>query len=310
MTESIVTSELPDSTGALAGSEEAVASEKARSLLSDAWRDLRHNWLFWFASVLAVVFAAMAIAPGLFTSIDPRACELSKSLQSPSGEHWFGTNLQGCDVYSRTIYGARASIEVGLFATLLSGLIALVVGLTAGFYGRWLDAILSRTIDVVLGIPLLLAALVASRAFYNYDFGIWSVVVILGILGWTTSARVVRSSVISAKQQDYVQAARMLGAGSGRIILRHILPNAIAPMIVVLTIALGIFISVEATLSFLGAGLKPPTISWGIDISDSSQRVRNAPWALLFPAGFLATTVLAFIMLGDAVREAFDPKLR
>jgi oligopeptide transport system permease protein len=144
----------------------------------------------------------------------------------------------------------------------------------------------------------------------THNYGIWPVVFTLGILGWTTAARVVRSSVISARQQDYVQAARMLGATNRRIMLRHILPNAAAPAIVVLTIALGAFISTEAALSYLGIGLQPPAISWGGDISDASTRIRQAWWPLMFPSLFLALTVLGFIMLGDAVRAAFDPKSR
>lgn len=293
-----------------AGPGETVAA-RPRSLAGDAWRDLRRNAIFWIAGALVVLLVAVALAPWLFTTVDPRACDLARSLQPPSGSNWFGTNLQGCDVYSRTVYGARASIAVGVCSTLLAGLIAILVGLGGGYFGGALDAVLSRVLDIVLGIPLLLAAIVFGRSVAaNVNLGIWPVVLVLGVLGWTTAARVIRSSVIAAKQQDYVQAARMLGAGHARIMLRHILPNALAPMIVVLTIALGAFIATEATLSFLGAGLKPPTISWGIDISDAQARFQDAPWALLFPAGFLALTVLAFIMLGDAVREAFDPRLR
>jgi peptide/nickel transport system permease protein/oligopeptide transport system permease protein len=283
---------------------------KPRSLGGDAWRDLRRNPIFWIATVLVLAFIAMAVVPRIYTSIDPSSCDLSNSQLSPSGQHWFGTDVQGCDVYARTVYGARASILVGVLSTLLAGVLALAVGMAAGFYGGWLDAVLARIIDIVLGIPLLLGAIVFSRAFTTRNLGVWPVVLVLGILGWTTAARVVRASVITAKQQDYVQAARMLGASNWRIMTRHILPNAIAPVTVVLTIALGVFISTEATLSFLGAGLKPPTISWGGDISDAQGRFYSAPWSLLFPAGFLALTVLAFSMLGEAVREAFDPRLR
>jgi oligopeptide transport system permease protein len=285
-------------------------SGKPRSLAGDAWRDLRRNWVFWIAGLLVLVFLVMAVAPRVYTSINPNDCSLDNSQLAPSARHWFGTNIQGCDVYARTVYGARASILVGVASTLLAGVLALVVGMAAGFYGGWADALLARLIDIVLGIPLLLGAIVFSRTFGTHDIGIWPVVVVLGILGWTTAARVVRASVISAKQQDYVQAARMLGASNWRIMVRHILPNAIAPVTVVLTIALGVFISTEATLSFLGAGLRPPTISWGIDISGAAGRYYQAPWVLLFPAGFLALTVLAFSMLGEAVREAFDPRLR
>jgi oligopeptide transport system permease protein len=293
------------------GAQPAEHVGRPRSLASDAWRDLRHRPVFWIAGALVLLLVAMALVPSWFTSVDPRACRLGDSLLRPDARHWFGTDVQGCDVYARTVYGARASILVGTLSTLTAGLLAVFVGLAAGFYGGWLDAVLSRLTDIVLGIPLLLAAIVFSRSFsVGADFGIWPVVLVLGALGWTTAARVIRSSVISAKQQDYVTAARMLGASNRRIVLRHVLPNALAPMIVVLTIALGSFIATEATLSFLGAGLKPPTISWGIDISTAQSRFREAPWPLLFPAGFLAATVLAFIMLGDAVREAFDPKLR
>ena len=276
----------------------------------DAWRVLRRSPIFWVAAVLVAVVALMALVPRLYTAVDPRDCDLARSLRPPDGAHWFGTDVQGCDVYSRTVYGARASILVGLLSTLLAGVLALLVGATAGYYGGWLDAVLSRLVDVVLGVPLLLAAIVFGRSFGTRDIGVWSVVVVLGALGWTTAARVVRAAVISAKQQDYVQAARMLGASNGRILRRHVLPNAVGPLIVVLTIALGVFIATEATLSFLGTGLRPPTISWGGDIADSQGRFYLAPWPLLFPAGFLALTVLAFSMLGEAVREAFDPRLR
>ena len=282
---------------------------RPRSLAGDAWRDLRRRVLFWVAAVLVLAFVVMAIFPRLYTSIDPHNCDLSVSLEPPNSQHWFGTDVQGCDVYSRTIYGARASILVGVLSTLTAGILAILVGMAAGFYGGWIDAVLARITDIVLGIPLLLAAIVFGRSF-SHQTGVWPVVVVLGLLGWTTAARVIRSSVISAKQQDYVQAARMLGAGNRRIMVRHILPNALAPMIVVLTIALGVFISTEATMSFLGVGLKPPAISWGGEISSAQGRFQQAPWPLLFPAAFLALTVLAFSMLGEAVREAFDPRLR
>jgi peptide/nickel transport system permease protein/oligopeptide transport system permease protein len=194
----------------------------------------------------------------------------------------------------------------------MTGVIGLVFGMLAGYFGGWLDAVLSRVVDVVLGIPLLLAAIVLSKRLSadREGSGIATVVIVLGILGWTTAARVMRSSVLAARSQDYVAAARMLGAGPLRIMWRHILPNALAPFIVVLTIALGTFIATEATLSFLNIGLRPPAISWGIDISTAGKHVREAAMPLIAPSLFLTLTVLAFIMLGDAIRDAFDPKLR
>jgi oligopeptide transport system permease protein len=286
--------------------------DKPRSLAGDAWIDLRRNKIFWVAAVLVVVILTMALFPTLFTSADPRDCALSRQFGQPSGSAFFGYDFQGCDVYAKTIYGARASIQVGVLATLLSGLIALIIGLSSGYYGRWVDALLSRFIDVVLGIPFLLAAIVLAKrlsADPNSN-GIIAVTVTLGFLGWTTAARIMRSSVISSKNQDYVAAARMLGAGPGRLMTRHILPNSIASFIVVLTILLGTNIASEATLSFLGIGLKGDAISWGIAIAEAGAYVRVAPAPLIWPSVFLAVTVLAFIMLGDAVRDAFDPKLR
>ncbi|MDP9799267.1 peptide/nickel transport system permease protein/oligopeptide transport system permease protein [Catenuloplanes nepalensis] len=288
--------------------------ERARSLGQDAWRDLRHNWIFWFASAIALVVLLMAIAPSLFTPNDPADCSLSRQYAPGSGWALFGYDFQGCDIYARTVHGARASIWVGVLSTALASAIGLIFGLSSGFFGGWLDAILSRITDIVLGIPLLLAAIVLGKRLAAGDTGgssgLLAVVVVLGILGWTTAARVMRSSVIAAKNQDYVAAARMLGAGNFRIMFRHILPNAIAPFIVVLTIALGQFIATEATLSFLGIGLKGNAISWGIDISTASKHVRESAPPLVAPSMFLAMTVLAFIMLGDAIRDAFDPKLR
>jgi peptide/nickel transport system permease protein/oligopeptide transport system permease protein len=182
----------------------------------------------------------------------------------------------------------------------------------AGYMGGWSDAVLSRLIDIILGIPLLLAAIVVMGRVGtgNERARALAVILVLGGLGWTTAARVIRSSVITAKQQDYVHAARTLGAGNGRIMWRHILPNSLAPVLVVITIALGSFIAAEATLSFLGIGLLPPTISWGIDIDTGRLHMRESAAPLVVPSIFLALTVLAFIMLGDAIRDAFDPKLR
>jgi oligopeptide transport system permease protein len=286
--------------------------DKPRSLAGDAWLDLRKSKIFWIASVLVVLILLMAAWPSLFTSADPRECNLALQHHGPSGNAYFGYDFQGCDVYAKTIYGARNSIVVGVFATLLAGVIGLSFGLAAGFYGGAIDAVLSRFIDILLGIPLLLGAIVLAKRLSAdpKNSGLVAVVVTLGVLGWTTAARVIRSAVISSKNQDYVAAARMLGAGPGRLIFRHIMPNSIASFIVVLTILLGVNIASEATLSFLGIGLKGNAISWGISIAEASGFVRTAAAPLVWPSVFLAATVLAFIMLGDAIRDAFDPKLR
>jgi oligopeptide transport system permease protein len=287
---------------------------KPRSATADAWRELRRKPLFWIAVLIALVAFAMAAFPSLFTPADPNACALSRRLAGPSGAAIFGYDVQGCDVFAQAVYGTKNSLLIGGLAALLAGLVALVFGITAGYFGGWWDAIVSRVIDIVLGLPLLLAGIVFMKRVTNAGGGqtarIIALVAILGLLGWTTAARVMRSSVITAKQQDYVQAARMLGAGPGRIMRRHILPNAVAPFIVIITMALGSFIAAEATLSFLGIGLVPPSQSWGVDISDARQYMREDFVPLAVPSAFLALTVLAFIILGDTIREAFDPKLR
>jgi peptide/nickel transport system permease protein/oligopeptide transport system permease protein len=285
---------------------------KPRSLAGDAWNDLRHNKIFWVAAILVFLILLIAVFPGLFSSADPRDCALSRKNAPASGSAIFGYDFQGCDVYAKTIYGAWNSVRVGVLATLVAGVIALIFGLSAGYFGGWLDGFLSRFIDIVLGIPFLLAAIVLARRLSAdpNDDGVVAVILTLGFLGWTTAARIVRSAVIASKNQDYVAAARMLGAGPARLIFRHILPNSIASFVVVLTILLGVNIATEATLSFLGVGLQGDAISWGIAINDSGPFVRTAAAPLVWPSVFLAVTVLAFIMLGDAIRDAFDPKLR
>jgi oligopeptide transport system permease protein len=222
--------------------------------------------------------------------------------------HPFGFNRQGCDVYARVIYGARASVTVGVLVTTGVVLIGGVIGAVAGFYGGALDSLLSRLTDVFFAIPALLFAIVFLSAFPYRN--IWTVVAAIMALGWTSVARIMRGSVISVKESDFVTAARALGASDLRILGRHILPNAIAPVIVIATISLGIFIVTEATLSYLGIGLPGSTVSWGGDINDAQASLRTAPHVLLYPSVALSITVLAFMLLGDAVRDALDPKLR
>jgi oligopeptide transport system permease protein len=277
-------------------------------LWTDAWHDLRRNPVFVVSALLIVFLVLIALWPGLVAPRDPLSCDLAHSQQGASPGHWFGYDNQGCDVYTRTVHGARASLAVGVCATAGTALLGSVLGGLAGFFGGLGDALLSRVTDIFFGIPILLGGLVFLSVVKNGS--VWPVVAFIVMLGWPQVARIARAAVISTKGQDYVLAARALGAGNTRLLLRHILPNAVAPVIVVATIALGTYISLEATLSYLGVGLKPPTVSWGIDISSASTLIRDAPHMLLYPAAALSLTVLAFIMLGDAVRDALDPKLR
>jgi oligopeptide transport system permease protein len=290
------------------GSVPDSAREKPRSLWNDAWHDLSRKPMFYISGLLILFLIVISFWPGLIASGNPLSCDLAKSQNGPTSGHPFGFDTQGCDVYTRTVYGARASVSVGIFSTLGVAVLGSLLGGLAGYFGGWWDSILSRISDIFFGIPILLGGVVFLSVVKGGTVTTVSVFMIL--LGWPQIARIARGAVITAKQQDYVQAARALGAGNTRMLLRHIAPNALAPIIVVATIALGTYISLEATLSFLGVGLKPPAVSWGIDISQASNQIRNAPHMLLWPAGALSLTVLAFIMLGDAVRDALDPKLR
>nr|WP_240166403.1 ABC transporter permease [Actinacidiphila bryophytorum] len=282
--------------------------DKPRSLWNDAWHDLSRKPIFYISALVILFLIVISFWPSLIASQDPLQCNLINSQNGPSSGHWFGYDQQGCDVYTRTVYGARASVEVGIFSTLGVAVLGALLGGLSGYFGGWLDAIISRVSDIFFGIPILLGGVVFLSAVKGGSVLTVSTFIIL--LGWPQLARIARGAVITAKEQDYVLAAKALGAGHGRIMLRHIAPNALAPVIVWSTIALGTFISLEATLSFLGVGLKPPAVSWGIDISAAADQIRNAPHMLLWPAGALSVTVLAFILLGDAVRDALDPKLR
>jgi oligopeptide transport system permease protein len=290
-------------------------SERPRSLASDAWHDLRRRPLFLVSVTLIAILLVLSAVPQLFTSVDPTAGDLSRSRQAPSAQAWFGYDLLGRDVFARTIYGTRVSIIVGVLSTSITVLVGGSMGLLAGFYGGWVDGLLSRIADVFFGLPFVLGAIVILSTFRETvgggAVGITALVVLtMSMLSWPVSMRIMRSAAIAARDQDYVRAARGLGASPLRVIGRHMLPNCLAPVLVYATIALGAFIGVEATLSFLGVGLRDPVVSWGVMISEARDYLRVAPFLLLFPAAFLAVTVLAFVMLGDAVREAFDPKGR
>jgi oligopeptide transport system permease protein len=305
--------------GAAAGTEpEAVVVEaelagqpagRTASLWGDAWRQLRRRPIFILSAILIVIMITMAAWPSLFTNADPRNCPLQDSLLSPSAEHWFGTDLQGCDYYARTIYGARVSITIGILVTLVATSIAVVLGSIAGFYGGVVDSIIARITDIWFAIPTILGGIVILRSLFTTR-GILQVSLVLIVLGWPTMLRLARSAVLSVKETEYIDAARALGASNFRIIRRHVLPNSIAPVIVYATITVGVIIAAEAALSFLGVGLQLPAISWGLMIAVAQLRILQAPHLLLFPGLFLSVTVFSFILMGDALRDALDPRLR
>jgi oligopeptide transport system permease protein len=284
-------------------------SQKARSIWSDAWASMRGRPLFWISAVLILLIVVIAAFPGLFTDTDPaRGCQLRDSNGPPEPGHPFGFTRQGCDVYARVIYGAQASLTVGLLATAIVTIIGLVVGALAGYYGGWLDSIVSRVGDIFLAIPTVLGAIVLVSVLPVRDP--WTIALVLAVFSWPQIARITRGAVLSSRNADYVTASVALGVSKFRILLRHVVPNSIAPVIVVATTSLGTFIVAEATLSFLGIGLPPNIMSWGNDIGQARVSVATAPMVLFYPAAALSLTVLSFLMLGDVVRDALDPKAR
>ncbi|MGF6888503.1 oligopeptide transport system permease protein [Nocardia sp. GAS34] len=277
------------------------------SIWRDAWKQLRRNPIF-ILSVLLILFVLLVVAwPQLFTGLDPHYCDTAQSMAPSRSGHPFGFDRQGCDVFARTVYGTRASVACGIGATVLFVLVGGVLGSLSGFYGGILDVVISRVAEIFFALPLILAGIVIMQLLNSRT--IWTVILVLGAFTWPQAARIARGAVIQAKNSEYVTAAKALGVSPGRILMRHVLPNAAGPLIVVSTIWLGVFIVTEATLSYLGVGLPQTLVSWGIDIAADQKSIRTSG-ILFYPATALALTVLSFIMLGDAVRDALDPKAR
>jgi oligopeptide transport system permease protein len=296
--------------------DSAQRQKKPRSLWGDAWAQLRRKPMFYVSGVIIVVIVLMALFPSIFTSKPADWNNLDLQSQPPNGDAWFGYSFQGYDIWARSMHGARASLLVGLLATLLTVVIGSLMGIISGFYGRVTDTLISRFGDIFAGLPFVLGAIVILTTLNPPGTSpsgpaiVTQVVLSIAVLSWPVSMRIMRSATIQAKQLDYVKAARALGASTPRIIFRHMFPNTVAPVLVYATIALGAFIGVEATLAYLGIGVRPPVVSWGVMINDAKDYVETSPHELLFPAGLVTITVLAFVMLGDAVRDALDPKSR
>lgn len=284
-------------------------AEKPSNLWRDAWRDLRRRPLFWFSVVLALLFIVMSLWPTLFTQVPPRSCDLAFSNEGPSAGHPLGYTFQGCDIYSRIVWGAQTSLAVGLIATLISAVVGLIMGALAGFYGGWLDALLSRIGDIFFAIPYILAALVVMTVLSDYR-SVWTLALAIGGFSWASTARVVRAEVLRVRQADFVMASRALGQSKFKTLLTHVIPNGIAPLLVVSTLGLAAAIVAEATLSFLGVGLGGTVVSWGNDISQAQAALRIAPMSLIYPSIALTLAVLAFVSLGELIRDALDPKAR
>lgn len=275
-----------------------------------ATRRLARQPLFWVSAGVVVLMILVAIAPqafaGWFGHGNPHSCNIADSALTPRRGHPFGFDIQGCDLYANVIYGARDSVSIGLLVTALTLAIALVLGSLSGYYGRLIDGAVSRLSDVLFGFPFLLGALVVLDSFKVRN--VLSVSLVLALFGWPSLTRLMRSSVLSVRDMDYVLAARSLGASDWWLIRRHIIPNAIAPIVIIGAITVGGVIGAEATLTFLGVGLQEPAISWGLQLSNAQQNFQAHPDLLIFPAAFLSATVLSFIVLGECLQDALDPR--
>ncbi|MGH7664073.1 MAG: ABC transporter permease [Gemmatimonadaceae bacterium] len=260
-------------------------------------------------ATVVVLMIVAAIAAPVIARYDPLDIDLSNQLEPPSAEHWLGTDVQGRDVWARLVYGARVSLAVGLVSQSIALSIGVVFGLLAGYYGRWLDELVMRLADITLAFPTLLL-LIAMVAALQPSMGV--VFVTIGLVGWAGMARLVRGQTLVVRQLEYVQAIRALGARDWRILVRHVLPNVVAPVVIAATLGIAGAMMAEAALSFLGLGVPPPTPSWGSMISDGRDlgQLRNAPWTSLFPGLAIGAAVLGFNLLGDALRDGLDPRGR
>jgi ABC-type dipeptide/oligopeptide/nickel transport system permease subunit len=298
----------PGAPAAVTGIPEAGGEDlgEARPLRTDIWRRFRRNKLAMFGLVFLILLGLVALFAPLIApySITERSTEFR---QGPSLDHWFGTDDIGRDVFSRIVYGARVSLRIGFAATAISLVIGLLLGAVAGFFGGVSDTLITRVIDVFLAIPYIVLAVAIASVLGRSENAI---ILVLGLTGWLYMARIVRASFLSLKRLEYTEAATALGFSRSRIMFRHILPNALQPIIVFGTIAVGGVILAEAALSFLNVGPQPPTPAWGLMVADGKGALTSAPHLLFFPGAAIFLTVLAFVFVGDGLRDALDPKLK
>jgi ABC-type dipeptide/oligopeptide/nickel transport system permease subunit len=280
--------------------------------MSRATSHLRRDGRAWFGVAVVVLIVVAAIAAPLIARHDPTAIDLTRSLEGPSSSHWMGTDIQGRDVWARLVYGARISLAVGLVSQGIALALGLLLGLTAGYYGKWVDEIVMRLADVTLAFPTLLLLIALVAALQRFEQRMLVVFLTIGLVGWAGMARLVRGQVLVVRELEYVQAMRALGARNHRIIAKHVLPAVVAPVVIAATLGVAAAIMAEAALSFLGLGVQPPTPSWGSMIADGRDlsQLRGAPWTSLFPGLAIGMTVLGFNLLGDALRDAFDPRAK
>ncbi len=280
--------------------------EKTPSRFQEGMRMFVRNKSALIGGLIVLLFIILAICAPLVTQFDYKAPGPDR-LQAPSATHWFGTDDSGRDVFARVIYGARISLWVGFFAIAGSIIVGSLLGLIAGFYGGWRDTIISRTFDILLAFPSILLA-IAIVAMLGY--GLQNALIAIAVINVPTFGRLMRSQVLRVKEEDYILAARALGMKNQRILFGHILPNCWTPIMVQGTLGFATAVIEAAALGFLGLGAQPPQPEWGTMLSDARNFIQLAPWTMIFPGLAIMLTVLGFNMLGDGLRDIFDPRMK
>ncbi len=276
--------------------------EQGTSLWSDAWHRLRKNRLAIAGGIILVLLALLCAFGPLFSqSYSDQNLELGAT--SPSLDHWLGTDTLGRDLFARLLYGGRISLMVGLVATFVALVIGVTYGAVAGFFGGKTDAVMMRLVDILYALPFTVFVILLMVFFGR---NIYLLFLAIGAVEWLTMARIVRGQILSIKKMEYIEAARSLGLGKRRIIFRHMIPNALGPVIVYTTLTIPAVMLLEAFLSFLGLGVQPPMSSWGVLIKDGAEKMEEFPWLLIFPGGLFSLTLFSLNFLGDGLRDALD----
>lgn len=270
------------------------------------WCNFTKNRLALLGAAVVIVLFAVSIFASFLSSYSPDQIDVSQILNPPSRAHIFGTDELGRDVFTRVLYGSRISLKVGFVAVGIATLIGVILGSISGFYGKWVDSLVMRVVDIMLCFPsffLILAVIsILEPSIYN-------IMIVIGVTGWMGVARLVRAEFLSLKERDFVVAARAIGAGNLRVMFSHVLPNAMAPVLVSATLGVAAAVLTESALSFLGIGVQPPTPSWGNILTEGKDNIEIAWWLSLFPGFAILITVLSYNLLGEGIRDSLDPRL-
>ena len=282
-------------------------TQRVRSEYSIVFAMLKQNKAALFGLFIVIGFLFTALFGPFLTTHSPNVINLKNRLSAPSWEHPLGTDELGRDIFSRILCGAKISLQIGIIVVSISATIGIMIGVISGYYGGKTDAVIMRIVDIFLSFPSLILAIALMAALGQ---NIYNVMLALSLVGWTIYARVVRSEALQIREMEYIQAAKAMGASNFQIIFTHVLPNIIAPVIVLATLGMAFAIISEAGLSFIGLGVKPPTPSWGFMLSSGRMYMTTSPYGALFPGLAIALVVLGFNLIGDGLRDALDPELR